>query len=213
MSKSKTGNTDYDLLQDDVLANLRQIADDPEVAAAHKLCERLKAALRETIGKLQHCSDPGPVGPMMRRDPSADAELLLSGTPASDLVAPVAESDYASLRRQLAALERAVPAADDRRREVFFTACNRELSRLRPTLAEHYEGVLSAFEALHIELRRYHELLTAILAHGMYYEILGPWNATPLENQILHGGPLCMSAELYLKTRREAMGLDNEAKK
>jgi hypothetical protein len=192
----------------DIQAHFTNINEDSELIRLHALSEKLKTDKARILRELAHCSTAGPVGPVIRHDPSGDAAALLAGTPVESLEAPAEENRRFSLLRQLRAVELAIPESDDRRREAFLAACQNELSRLRPVLAASYEPVLLALEALGVCLRDHHDLINRILTHGMYYQVLGAWVLTPMERGLLFGGNLNPAIDFYIAGRREALGLE-----
>jgi len=207
MRFTKTKTVAASEVDQDILGQLKNIDTDPEIVRLHLLSETLKGEKARVLRELMNCSTEGPTGPAVRYDASADAAALLAGAAVSSLDAPAAENNRFGLLRQLRGLERAIPECDDRKRAVFFAVCQREVERLRPRLAESYAGVLMAFEALQVELRRHHEVLSAILTHGMYYQTLGPWILTPAENQLLFGGNMNPDLGNYIASRRETLGM------
>ncbi|MDY0355866.1 MAG: hypothetical protein RBR19_08305 [Sedimentisphaerales bacterium] len=187
---------------------IRDIGDDPQVLAAAALVRKLDSDLKLVVGELRKCTgDPTGSGQAsIQHDPRDDVAALLAGTPSSTLTVAIAENAWHSLRRQLRALEAAVPAARHRLRTLRTRLEIEEVTRLTPTLKASYGRVLDGLEAALLCLRDHHELLTRMHREGVGYDSLGIWKLSPREEQMLHGGG-DSSLEFYLRTRRKATGL------
>lgn len=203
-------SAEFPLLSAEVVSAFRSLTDDPEIVAASRLVEDLKAAQRTVMDRLRHCSTDGPAGPAIRYDASADAEGLLGGALPESLAAPAEESARFSLLRQLRALERAVPAAENRRTETAIRRAVEETERLRPIIAPIVGGLLHAFECLLVELQRWAQIQECLGRHGIYHSARTLWDLTSMESQLLHGGAGYPALRWYIDQRREALGLKDE---
>lgn len=193
-----------DILPPKMAEYLASLRDDPRVTQASQLCRHLEAEKRRVGEALRSCSTEGPAGPAVRHDASADAAALLSGTPVTTLDAPAEENQRFGLLRQLRALERAVPAAEDRRRETCGQVSLEAASRLRPHLQRSYGQVADALAGLLFELQRHHDFVTRLHQAGIEHTHLHVFELSDMEVGLMN------QLGTHIRNRRQGVGLEIE---
>lgn len=204
-------------LIDQALAEVRDLKDPGGPAAeVHRLCrlrEQIEKANKAVQEKLTQSSYDGPMGPrtLTRHDPEADAAALLRGEDLATLMAPVEESQRASLLRQHRAANALLDTLPDRIREINIKVAIEEYGRIKPAvtkvvaaLLDKYEELLSVLEAVQ---RFDHELNRK----GLSFETRGPlFNG--FDSQILGGGNGRPTLRWWIDKTRAEWGLATDEK-
>lgn len=208
--------TEFNLLDRETIAavpNLRQEGGpgQPIIDAAN-LFHRLQEGQKRVLRDLQARSGPDSTGnPTVKYDAGSDATLLLRGEPVESLTARVEEDAYFSLRRQLRAIEAALPEAET---QVSITECRviqEESQKLAPVAQAILQDVVDAAETLLDCLRVEQQFFALCARQGLRNDrrppamVLWPQEIGWLNGDV-HRPPLAY----YIKLRRESAGLDAE---
>lgn len=139
-----------------------------------------------------------------------DGAAIAGGADLDILACETTQDQYATIRRQIAAVESAISHLEDEAKQLYLKLQFEEIAKLAPLGEEVGGDLIRAYSHLAFILERNHQLYTLMHQKGFDHVILDatPWNVTPFDSSILHGVGGRISLAAWIENRKQAWKLN-----